>query len=126
MATLALLAVGTLLVAMPAGVDQTSPPSPSEPASTPQLPSPGATLDNYFKHLRVEFLQLDADSDGKITQHDVDLHTLMEEVCLRTFAIEYVMHFDLDGDGAVRGRNTPGLALLLQVGSQRTSEPRRG
>ena len=101
MATLGLVAVGILLVATPAGVAQTSPPSPSEPIRIPLLPYGGATLDRYFERLRQEFSQLDADADGKITQSDVDLHTLMEEVMLRAFATQFVMRFDLDGDGAV-------------------------
>ena len=57
----------------------------------------GVALDRYLEALRMGFLQLDADADGRITQRDVDLHTLMESVERRTF----VMRFDLDGDGAV-------------------------
>jgi hypothetical protein len=73
-------------------------PAPLAPDSPPRS---GSTLDRYFESLRQDFIQLDADLDGMITQRDVDLHVLMETVMLRTFALQFVMGFDLDGDGAV-------------------------
>jgi Ca2+-binding EF-hand superfamily protein len=85
--------------------------TPSPPPATPQAAirlGPllsriynGATLDRYLEGLRGDFFQLDADSDGRITQRDVDLHTLMESIQMRTLALNFVMRFDLDGDGAV-------------------------
>ena len=104
-AAVALLAM-LLAVAGPA-LSQT----PSPPAATPQAairPGPllsriynGATLDRYLESLRGDFFQLDADSDGRITPRDVDLHTLMETIQMRTAALNFVMRFDLDGDGVV-------------------------
>lgn len=61
----------------------------------------GQILERYLDQLRNEFLQIDADGDGKITQRDVDFHTLMEGVQLRSVALTSVMRFDLDGDGVV-------------------------
>ena len=61
----------------------------------------GAVLDRYLENLRNDFFQIDADADGKITQRDVDLHALMEGIQFRTFAVNFVMRFDLDGDGLV-------------------------
>lgn len=59
------------------------------------------TLNRYVEILRNDFFVIDADSDGKITQQDIDLHALMEKVQLRTMALGFVARFDLDGDGAV-------------------------
>ncbi len=61
----------------------------------------GQTLERYLDFLRSDFLQIDADADGKITQRDVDLHSVMETIQVRTVALTAVMRFDLDGDGAV-------------------------
>jgi Ca2+-binding EF-hand superfamily protein len=61
----------------------------------------GLTLERYLENLRNDFFQLDADADGKLTQRDADLHALMEAIQLRTFAVNFVMRFDLDGDGVV-------------------------
>ncbi|MES2197539.1 MAG: EF-hand domain-containing protein [Pseudomonadota bacterium] len=74
---------------------------PPVPASQLPLPHSGSTLERYFESLRRDFEQLDADLDGTITQRDVDLHALMEAVMLRTFASQFVMRYDLDGDGTV-------------------------
>ena len=78
-------------------------PKPIFPAAGSQLllPYGGSTLERYFARLRIDFTQLDADLDGKITQRDVDLHALMETVLRRNFALQSVMGYDLDGDGAV-------------------------
>src|SRR6266516_6731378 len=46
-------------------------PAPLAPDSPPRS---GSTLDRYFESLRQDFIQLDADLDGMITQRDVDLH----------------------------------------------------
>jgi Ca2+-binding EF-hand superfamily protein len=62
---------------------------------------PGLTSDRHLEDLRSDFLQIDADADGSLTQRDVDLHTQMETVQVRTFGLHFVMRFDLDGDGAV-------------------------
>ena len=51
--------------------------------------------------LRIDFFQLDADIDGKLTQRDVDLHELMKVIQERANAMAVVMRKDLDGDGAV-------------------------
>jgi Ca2+-binding EF-hand superfamily protein len=77
------------------------PPASAVLPSQPPLPSEGATLERYFARLRTDFAQLDADRDGKITQRDVDLHTLMEAAYRRAYALFSVMRFDLDGDGTV-------------------------
>jgi len=61
----------------------------------------GQTLERYLEGLRVEFFQIDADSDGKITQRDIELHGLMEAIQGRTFGVTMVMRYDLDGDGFV-------------------------
>lgn len=62
---------------------------------------PTETLDRYLDNLRIDFLQMDADSDGKLTQQDVELHRLMETIQLRMMSLTSVARFDLDGDGAV-------------------------
>jgi Ca2+-binding EF-hand superfamily protein len=77
------------------------PPTFPAPASQLLLPYGGSTLERYFVRLRIDFVQLDADLDGKITQRDVDLHALIEAVALRSSALLSVMRYDLDGDGAV-------------------------
>jgi Ca2+-binding EF-hand superfamily protein len=61
----------------------------------------GSELGRYLEQLRLDFFQLDADTDGKLTQRDIDLHTLMEAIQVRTMALNFVMRLDLDGDGAV-------------------------
>jgi Ca2+-binding EF-hand superfamily protein len=61
----------------------------------------GAALDRYLESLRNDFFAVDADIDGQITQRDVDLHTVMEGIQVRTNAINIVMRYDLDGDGFV-------------------------
>jgi Ca2+-binding EF-hand superfamily protein len=85
---------------------QPAPPRPAviiPPATQFFLPRiyPGLTFDRHLEDLRIDFLQIDADADGSLTQRDVDLHTLMEATQVRTFALNFVMRFDLDGDGAV-------------------------
>jgi Ca2+-binding EF-hand superfamily protein len=62
---------------------------------------PEQTLDQYLENLRNDFFQIDADSDGKLTQQDVELHALMETIQFRMMALGFVTRFDLDGDGAV-------------------------
>jgi Ca2+-binding EF-hand superfamily protein len=59
------------------------------------------TLKWYLEILRNDFFQLDANSDGKLNRGDIDLHELMESIQRRTFALSFVMRFDLDSDGAV-------------------------
>lgn len=82
-------------------------PSPALPVVAPgsQLLLPriqaGAGLDRYLEILRNDFFPIDADTDGKITQRDVDLHALMEGIQLRSIGVTFVMRFDLDGDGLV-------------------------
>jgi Ca2+-binding EF-hand superfamily protein len=61
----------------------------------------GQTAQSYLELLRVEFFQIDADSDGKITQRDIDLHGLMEAIQARSLGVTMVMRYDLDGDGFV-------------------------
>lgn len=96
-----LLVAGLWLSAMQASVAQNQTASASRFESAMMLPYGGATLERYFERLRQDFLQLDADSDGKISRDDVDLHTVMEEAMLRAFAAMSVMQFDVNGDGAV-------------------------
>jgi Ca2+-binding EF-hand superfamily protein len=62
---------------------------------------PEQTLEQYLESVRYDFFQIDADSDGKITPQDVDLHALMETTQFRMMALGFVTRFDLDGDGAV-------------------------
>ena len=62
---------------------------------------PGQPMERYLTSLRNDFAMADADADGRITQRDVDLHTLMEGVQARKHAISMVMGYDLDGDGFV-------------------------
>jgi Ca2+-binding EF-hand superfamily protein len=62
---------------------------------------PTLTLDRCLDNLRIDFLQIDADGDGRITQQDVDLHTAMETIQFRLMSLTSVARFDLDGDGAV-------------------------
>lgn len=62
---------------------------------------PELTFDRHLEALRFDFLQIDADADGSLTQRDVDLHTLMEITQVRTFGLHFVMRFDLDGDAVV-------------------------
>ena len=83
------------------GVQLFAPPISAVPPSQLPLPHGGATLERYFARLRIEYAQLDADQDGKLTQRDVDTHALMEAAWLRVYALHSVMRFDLDGDGAV-------------------------
>jgi Ca2+-binding EF-hand superfamily protein len=61
----------------------------------------GVALERYLESMRTDFVMADADSDGEITQRDVDLHTVMEGVQARRHAINMVMRYDLDGDGLV-------------------------
>ncbi len=84
---------------------------PAVPPAAPVIPSgsqllmsrvqAGLALDRYLELLRSDFFQLDADADGKLTPRDVDLHAVMEGVQARLFALNFVMRFDLDGDGLV-------------------------
>lgn len=96
-----LLVAGILLAVVVSSAAQTSSPASSEPSAPLLLPHEGATLERYIDGLRRDFTELDADADGKITQADVDLHVLMEEVMLHAYAAMSVMRFDLDGDGVV-------------------------
>jgi Ca2+-binding EF-hand superfamily protein len=100
----------TTLLAMTLGPNvalsqQAAPPPAAAVASGSQLLlsrlQPEQTLDQHLENLRNDFFQIDADSDGKLTQQDVDLHAQMETVLLRTMAVGFVTRFDLDGDGAV-------------------------
>lgn len=79
----------------------------------------GAPLERYLESMRTEFFMVDADSDGQITQRDVDLHALMEGIQLRTQAITMVMRYDLDGDGFVTEdeiRRSMNYELRAQIG----------
>jgi Ca2+-binding EF-hand superfamily protein len=103
-----LIAAGLLMAALgapsPAPAQQTTAPPPAavQPPLDPDSPPPGgATLEHHIESLRRGFMQLDADFDGIITQRDVDVHVSMEAVVLRSFALQFVMSHDLDGDGTV-------------------------
>jgi Ca2+-binding EF-hand superfamily protein len=84
---------------------QSAPQSPPAAAPASQLLlyrlRPDVTLDQYLAYLLDDFFQIDADGDDKLTQQDVDLHTLMEKIQFRSIAMNFVTRFDLDGDGAV-------------------------
>lgn len=104
------LAVGILLVSLTGSSFAQQPqPSPAPPqvAMSPGYQlllsrlQTGQTPERYFDALRAEFFQLDADSDGKITQKDIDLHGLMETIQARTLGVTMVLRYDLDGDGFV-------------------------
>jgi Ca2+-binding EF-hand superfamily protein len=62
---------------------------------------PGMDLNRYLDQLRNQFVQLDADGDGKLMQRDADLHALMEKIQIRTVSLTGVLRYDLDGDGVV-------------------------
>src|SRR3954454_24933606 len=62
---------------------------------------PAGTLDKFLENLRADFFIVDADGDGQITEQDIDLHTLMEGIQVRTQGIASVMRYDLDADGSV-------------------------
>jgi Ca2+-binding EF-hand superfamily protein len=108
--------------------------SAAQPATPPQVVmSPGTqllmqrfqtgqTLERYLDNLHVDFLQIDADSDRKITQRDVDLHSLMEAIQARTVALTVVMRFDLDGDGSVT-EDEVRRAMRYDLRSQLASAP---
>ena len=91
------------------GVALAQQPAPRLPVPPPAIPSamqffhiyPGLTFDRQLEGLRLDFLQIDADEDGSLTQRDVDLHTQMETLQVRAFGLHFVMRFDLDGDNAV-------------------------
>jgi Ca2+-binding EF-hand superfamily protein len=87
-----------------AGHAQQSPATP-RPSQTDRLLLTrlyaGSDLDRYLEQLREEFAQLDADSDGKLTERDSALHTLMEAPQVRVGALNMVMRYDLDADGVV-------------------------
>src|SRR5205085_11924684 len=74
--------------------------SPVQQILLPRI-QPATVLEKYLEYLRNDFFNVDADSDGQISQRDVDLHTLMEGIQARTQALNMVMRYDLDGDGFV-------------------------
>jgi hypothetical protein len=103
-----LLAAGILTVALgapsPAPAQQATAPAVAavDAAPAPFLPPyVGATLERYFDRLRVEFKQLDGNFDGKITPSDIEVHVLMETVQQRTYALLFVLRYDLNNDGVV-------------------------
>jgi Ca2+-binding EF-hand superfamily protein len=120
-----LVAAGLLVAALSAlgsaSAQQDSVQPTSPPAPPPQLllPYAGATLEKYFARLRIDFAQLDADRDGRITQRDVDRHVLMETALTRAYGLVVVMQYDLDGDGSVTEdeiRQAMGYNLRRSVG----------
>ncbi|UVO27377.1 EF-hand domain-containing protein [Bradyrhizobium arachidis] len=91
-------------VSVPAWSQQPSAaPPPLSQADQTLLPQiyAGMDLNRYLDQLRNQFVQLDADGDGKLTQQDADLHALMEKIQMRTVSLTGVLRYDLDGDGAV-------------------------
>ena len=98
--SLALAGSAALLAASPAWSQQPAAASAVQQILLPRI-QPAAVLEKYLEVLRADFFNVDADSDGQITQRDVDLHTLMEGIQARTQAISMVMRYDLDGDGFV-------------------------
>src|SRR4051812_28672243 len=90
-----------LAITLGSNVALSQQPAPQSPATavTPgsQLllsrVQPEQTLDQYLENLRNDFFQIDADSDGKLTQQDVDLHALMETIQFRMMALGFVTRF---------------------------------
>jgi Ca2+-binding EF-hand superfamily protein len=98
--------VGTILVLAGVSALLAASPARSQPALTFQQEflqriAPDTLLDKYLEAAKVNFLVADADGDGKITQRDIDLHTLMGDVSARNEALRRVLRYDLDGDGFV-------------------------
>jgi Ca2+-binding EF-hand superfamily protein len=98
-----ILALASAIVSMAA-----SPAWPQQPQAAPaaqqlllQRIPVGTVLDRYLESLRNDFFVVDADTDGQITQRDIDLHTVMEDIQVRTNAVRTVMRYDLDGDSFV-------------------------
>jgi hypothetical protein len=58
----------------------------------------GLTPERYLDNLRNDFFQIDADSDGKITQRDAELHSLMEGIQFRTAGLMTVMRYEDTGE----------------------------
>ncbi|WP_257166007.1 EF-hand domain-containing protein [Bradyrhizobium sp. SRS-191] len=79
----------------------------------------GATLENVLDQQRNEFLELDADGDGRLMARDVDLHGTMEAVQARYQSLQGVLRYDLNGDGFVTEdeiRRTMRYELRVQLG----------
>jgi Ca2+-binding EF-hand superfamily protein len=115
----------TIVASAPLQAQQPTVPPPATPVIPPgsQLlmsrVQAGAVLDGYLESLRGDFFQIDADVDGRITQRDVDLHALMERIQQRTFSLNFVMSFDLDGDAVVTEdevRRTINYNMRMQLG----------
>lgn len=99
-----LLSLAVIAIARaPAAFAQTPTPPPVNLAEQQLLLRlvSGVTLEHYLEALSFDFANLDADGDGKLTQRDVELHTLMEAIGFRLSGWTAVMRFDLDGDGFV-------------------------
>jgi Ca2+-binding EF-hand superfamily protein len=97
---LALAGSMTLMAASPAWSQQGNPTQTVQKLFLQRIPA-GVVLERCLEAVRIDFVMADADSDGEITQHDVDLHTVMEGVQARKHAISMVMRYDLDGDDLV-------------------------
>ncbi len=98
--SLALAGLMALMAATPASSQQPGAGQAAQQLLLQRI-QPGAPLAQYLEFLRNDLVILDADSDGEITQRDIDLHTVMEGVHARTQAIQASMRYDLDGDGFV-------------------------
>jgi Ca2+-binding EF-hand superfamily protein len=81
------------------------PPWPSQPEATEYLfsfLSTDITYEKFVQRLPAQFRELDWDSDGQISQSDVELETQFAVAHNRAFfAANLIMHADLDGDGVV-------------------------
>jgi Ca2+-binding EF-hand superfamily protein len=81
------------------------PPWPALPAATAYFAialAANMTLEQYRQQLRLVFRQVDADRDGQISAADAALHEEFSHARLRAmFAVQMIMHADLDGDGEV-------------------------
>jgi len=99
-ACLGLAGLVALVAPAPAWSQQSGTASAVQQILLPRI-QPASVLEKYLEILRADFFNVDADSDGQITQRDIDLHTLMEGIQIRTQAITMVMRYDLDGDGFV-------------------------
>jgi Ca2+-binding EF-hand superfamily protein len=61
----------------------------------------GATLPRYLGVISQEFRNLDANSDGDLSEADAEMHKTMMIAQQRNNHVHAIMRYDLDGDGAV-------------------------
>lgn len=127
--------VGAILVLASASALLAASPARSQSAQTFQQEllqrfPPDTPLDKYLEAVKTNFLVADADGDGKITQRDIDLHTVMEGVSARNEALRRVLRYDLDGDGFVTEEEVRRIATydargqIALLGDDKLSNPK--